>query len=206
MNKNIISALLFACFTIVQSNISAQDNNEARTLFGSGNPFRMENLGFFVSPSFSVSQMDQATASLFNLRGGLNYNDRFTLGAYFNTSMNQIIPDSETIPNVYMDYWTVGGFVEFTLFPKNVFHVTFPLYVGYGEVEMDYVYGGVDLGEANFFQIEPSVLLELNLHRHVRFNIGVGYRVVGQMTYRNFDQSNISGLTGHIGLKFGLFR
>lgn len=116
------------------------------------------------------------------------------------------MPESETQPNIYMDYWSVGAMTEYTLFSKKVFHLSFPLYVGYGEVEMDDELGDTDLGEANFFQIEPSALLEVNLHKYVRFNLGVGYRVVGQMNYRNFNQSDISGLTGYIGLKFGLFR
>jgi len=85
-------------------------------------------------------------------------------------------------------------------------YISLPLYVGYGEVEMDNESGNVRLGEASFLQIEPSALLEINLHKYIRFNIGAGYRIVGDMNYRNFNQSNISGLTGNIGLKFGLFK
>jgi hypothetical protein len=62
------------------------------------------------------------------------------------------------------------------------------------------------LGESNFLVVEPSALLEINLHKYVRLNVGGSYRVVGDMTYRNFDQSALSGLAGHVGLRFGLFR
>jgi hypothetical protein len=113
---------------------------------------------------------------------------------------------SETVPNVYMDYWTVGGFAEYAVFSKKVAHLTFPLFIGYGEVQMDNENGDAGLGEAQLFQVEPSVLLEVNLHKFVRLNAGFGYRFVGQMNYRNFDQADISGLTGNLGLKFGLFR
>ncbi|MCU0421439.1 MAG: hypothetical protein MUC81_01415 [Bacteroidia bacterium] len=206
MNKKIISAFAFACLTMFQLSLFAQDNNEAKTLLGSGNLISTKDLGFFVAPSYGITQMDGSTASLFNLRGGINLKDKFCFGAYFNTSLNQIRPQSETIQNIYMDYWTVGGFAEYTLFSKKIAHLTFPLYVGYGEVQMDNENGDAGLGEANFFQIEPSALLEVNLHKYVRFNIGAGYRFVGQMNYRNFNQSDISGLTGYVGLKFGLFR
>lgn len=206
MSKKNISIFAFTCLTIFQVSLFAQDNNEAKTLFGSGNPISTKDLGFFVAPSYSLTQMDGSTASLFNLRGGINLKDKFSFGAYFNTSLNPIRPQSETIQNIYMDYWTVGGFAEYTLFSKKVAHLTFPLYVGYGEVEMDNENEDVELGEANFFQVEPSALLELNLHKYVRFHIGAGYRFVGQMDYRNFDQTDISGLTGYVGLKFGLFR
>jgi hypothetical protein len=150
--------------------------------------------------------MDGSTVSLFNLRGGLNIRDKISFGAYFSTSLNEINPESETVQGIYMDYWSVGGFAEYTLLSKNVFHVTFPLYIGYGEVQMDNEVGDAGLGEENFFQIKPSALLEVNLHKYVRLNLGAGYRLVGQMEYRNFNQSDISGLTGYLGLKFGLFK
>jgi hypothetical protein len=129
-----------------------------------------------------------------------------SFGAFYQVSINEIFPRSESISNVYMDYWAVGGFAEYTLLSKRLFHLTFPLYFGYGEVQMDNDFGDAGLGEANFFQIEPSALLELNLNRYVRLNAGAGYRFVGEMQYRNFNQADISGLTGYIGLKIGLFR
>ena len=206
MNYKIISTLFLSFLTMFQTNLFGQDNQEAKTLLGNGKIISTKDLGFFLAPSYGITQMDGSTVSLLNLRGGINLKDKFSFGAYFNTSLNQIKPQSESIQNIYMDYWTVGGFAEYTLFSKKVAHLTFPLYIGYGEVQMDNENGDAGLGEANFFQIEPSVLLEVNLHKFVRFNIGAGYRFVGQMNYRNFNQSDISGLTGYLGLKFGLFR
>jgi hypothetical protein len=165
----------------------AQENNEAKTLIGDGVSISTENLGFFVAPAFGITSMDGSSAALLNLRGGLIINDKISLGGYFSTSLNEINPESEIIPNIYMDYWSLGGFAKYTLFPKKVFHVTFPFYIGYGEVQMDNENGEAGLGEANFFQIEPSVLLEINLHKFVRFNFGAGYRLIGQMEYRNFN-------------------
>lgn len=206
MNRKIIFTLIFGCLIIFQSNLFAQDSNEAKTLFGNGNPIGTKNIALFVTPTYGLTQMDGSNAALFNLRTGINLQDKFSFGGYFNTSLNQIRPQSETLQNVYMDYWSVGGFAEYTLLPKNVFHLTFPLYIGYGEVQMDNENGNTGLSEANFFQIEPSALLEVNLHKYIRFNIGAGYRFISQMDYRNFDQSDISGLTGYIGLKIGLFK
>jgi hypothetical protein len=71
---------------------------------------------------------------------------------------------------------------------------------------MDNYQGDAGLGEASFIQIEPSALLEVNLHKYVRLNLGAGYRLISQVTYRNLNQNDLSGLTGYVGLKFGLFR
>lgn len=206
MSRTFIVALISGCFTILQINLVAQDNNDSKTLWGDGNSINLKDVGFFVAPSFGLTQLDESNTSLFNLRTGVSLKDEISFGAYFNTSLNQIQPKSETVSNVYLDYWSVGGFAEYTLFSKKLIHLTFPIYVGYGEVEMDNEGGNAGLGEANFFQVEPSALLEVNLHKYVRFNAGIGYRIVGEMDYRNLDQSNLSGLNGHVGLKFGLFR
>ncbi len=206
MNRKIASALIFGCLTLFQINLFAQESNEAQTLFGGEKPLSTKDIGLIVAPSYGITQMDGSTASLLNLRAGINLKDKFSFGAYFNTSLNEIRPQSEVLQNIYMDYWSVGGFAEYTLFSKKLFHVTFPLYIGYGEVQMDNENGDPGLGESNFFQVEPSALLEVNLHKHVRFNLGAGYRFVGSMNYRNLDQSDISGFTGYVGLKFGLFK
>lgn len=206
MNKMLFAFMTWSFVTLSAWSISAQENNEASTLFGSVSPVSTQNLGFFAAPTLGLTRMDGSSAGLFNLRAGISLKDQFSLGAYFNTSMNRIYPQSETLADIYMDYWTVGGFAEYTLLSKRLIHLTFPLYIGYGEVQMDNESGDAGLGEAYFFQIEPSALLELNLHKYVRFNVGAGYRFVGDMNYRNFNQSDLSGFTGYAGFKFGLFR
>jgi len=206
MRTHIISGLFLGCFVFFQLNLTAQDQNEAQTLMGGKNSINIEDLGFFIAPTYGLTEMDGSTASLFQLRGGLSMKDKLSFGGYFTTSVNEIRPQSETIPNIYMDYWTVGTFAEYTLLSKKLVHVTFPVFFGYGEVQMDNEIGETGLGEANFFQIEPSALVEVNLHKYVRLNLGASYRFVGQMEYRNLNQNDISGLTGYIGLKFGLLK
>lgn len=70
---------------------------------------------------------------------------------------------------------------------------------------MDNNNGNAGLGEQSFFILEPSSLVEVNLHKHVRLNLGAGYRIIGEMNYRNMNQSDISGFSGIVGFKFGLF-
>jgi hypothetical protein len=198
--------ILAVLVVFIQTNAFAQENNEAQTLIQNTKPLNTKNLGFFVAPALGFTQMDGSSASLLNVRGGINIKDKFSVGAYFATSLNQINPESETVPNVYMDYWSFGGFAEYTILSKKAFHLTLPLFIGFGEVQMDNDAGDAGLGESNFFQIEPAAMLEVNVHKYVRFNLGAGYRFVENMTYRNFDQSDISGFTAYAGLKIGLFK
>lgn len=202
MKKNLF--LLLFCIALCQGSVLAQ--NETKTLFGNTGLVNTNNLGFFVAPSYGFTQMGGSNATLLNLRSGICFQDKFTVGGYFNISHNESKPQGETISNAYLEYWTVGGFAEYTALSKKAIHLTFPLYVGYGEVQMYNENGVAGLGKENLFQIEPSALLEVNLFKYTRLNLGAGYRIVGKMDYRNLNHSDISGLTAYFGLKFGVFR
>ena len=201
MNRKIFTFAL-VCLAGLTVKLQAQDTNQDRTLFSGGS---LENARFMIAPSYGYTQIDGAAASLINIRAGIMLQDKFTLGVFYGLSINNIDPESETVPDVYMDFRSYGAFAEYTLRPSELIHVTFPLFIGGGEVEMDNEEGSAGLGEANFFLLEPGALLELNLHKNIRFNIGATYRFIGDMDYRNMDQQDISGFTGQVGLKFGIF-
>lgn len=167
---------------------------------------QLNNIGWVLSPSLGISAMDGSAAALLNLRAGVTLGDRLSLGVYYADALNDIRNQSETLPGLYLDYYSFGGFMEYTLMPSRLLHLSFPLYFGYGEVEMDNDFGSAGLGEANFFQLEPAAMLELNLHRLVRLQLGAGYRLISDMNYRNMNPSDLSGLTGYAGLRLGLFR
>ena len=203
MNVKIFKAgivCLVSCLLSVS--LKAQNENEDHTLFKSGN---FENLGVMLAPSDGYTRMDGTGVSLANIRAGVIVQEKFTFGAFYGFSLNDIDPESETVNGIYMDFRSYGGFAEYTIRPSELIHFSFPLFIGAGEVEMDNDEGSAGLGEENFFLVEPGALLEINLHKYVRFNIGASYRFVGDMSYRNMSSSDISGLTGQVGLKFGVF-
>lgn len=205
ISKTLFSTIFIAA-AISSTNLFSQSNDEPKTLFGNNQKIDAKNIGFFVAPAFGITSFDQSTTALFHARGGISLKNRFAFGGYYAVSMNQINPRSETIPNIYMDYWSAGGFVEYTAWSNKLAHLTLPIFFGAGEVEMDNEFGEVELGESTFFQVEPAAMLELNLSKYIRLNAGAGYRLVSKMNYRNFNQDDISGLTGYLGLKIGLFR
>lgn len=209
MRKSGFILIILVAATFVQTNrLSAQEVKEAATLFGKVDSLSLKDIGFFIHPGLSLTEMDGDAASLFHLRAGLTAKDKWSAGGFMNVSVNHIYPVSETLPNIYMDFWSAGVFLEYTLWSKKMLHLTFPLFLGYGEVQMDGKGDDYypDLDESNFFLVEPMAQMELNLHRNLRINAGAGYRWVSDMTYRNFNQSAISGLTISAGLKMGLFR
>ncbi|MBY0479062.1 MAG: hypothetical protein K2Q24_15545 [Chitinophagaceae bacterium] len=199
------STIILASLLIIGMNAMAQ---KQKTIINPGvNP----KIGVAVSPTYEFSRIDKAPASFLGVRGGIVLADKLTVGGVFKTSINQIIPKSETDKSVYLHTYMFGGLLEYTLWSDKVVHLTFPLAIGAGKVEMDRLdnirsISGQPYGEKTFFFAEPSALVEINLHKYVRLNAGAAYRFVGNMAYRNFNQTALTGLSGVIGLKFGLFK
>lgn len=208
MSTKKLHYVLLICFFFSSTVLFAQEQKQSKTLIGSNSSIKAKDIGFFAAPMLGITRMDGVTAPMMHVRGGVSVKDKFSLGLYASSLLNDIVPQSEVLADKYMDYWTVGAFAEYTLLSKELVHITIPVFLGYGEVEMDRFnnFPMGDLGEANFFQIEPSVLLEVNLHKHVRLNAGAGYRFVSKMNYRNMNQNDISGFTGYAGIKIGLFK
>lgn len=190
---------------LTQFSVLAQENQPAQTLIEPNSSSNEAQVGLWLAPTVGFTQLDGGFAALANLRGGVTFQDQFSVGLYFSSAINDVNPESETMPDLYLDYWTVGGFFEYTLWSHKLVHLTFPLYLGLGEVELDNDEGDAEFGEANFFQIEPSALLEVNVHPNIRVNLGAGYRFIGSMNYRTIDQSDLAGFTGYLGFKVGLF-
>lgn len=202
MNQR-ISIVLSLFLSICQIAKAQTEATPANTLFGNA---ASGKIGFMIAPSMGYTTIDNAGVAMFNLRGGIVLAKKLTVGGYYNASLNEFVPKSETVPGIYMDYRSGGLLAEYTLWSDKLLHLTFPLMIGIGEVEMDSPQGTVNFGEANFLRIEPGALLEVNLLPYVRLNAGLTYRHIGQMTYRNLTHQQISGLQGLFGLKIGLFR
>ena len=123
--KNLVKSFLIA-FIIFSLPITAQENNDTETLLGDKLP-QLTDLGFYIAPAYQYTQLDDATASLFHIRGGISYKKQLNIGGFYNVSLNQIYPSSEVLPNVYMDYWNAGGYVEYTILAKKLMHLTLPI-------------------------------------------------------------------------------
>lgn len=166
----------------------------------------IKSLGFFVSPSVQVSQIDGAPAVMVNGRVGLSVSPKFALGGFYQGSVGEIYPTSENSRLNYLDYRSGGAFLEFAPWSSKLIHLTFPVLLGVGELDMDNDFGQAGREEVNVVHVEPQVQLQLNVHRYVKAFAGVGYRWVNSHTFRNMTEQEVRGVTGQVGIKLGLFR
>lgn len=79
-----------------------------------------------IAPSYDYTWMDEAGASLANIRAGMILQDKFTFEGFYRFSLNDIVPQSETLPDSYMDFCSYEGLVEYTLSPTKRMHFNSP--------------------------------------------------------------------------------
>ena len=163
------------------------------------------NTALFAAPSISALEIDGSPTAMAHLRVGAGTHANLTAGFYAAGSVNEIRPVREQTPDIYMDYRSYGGFMEFTPFSQRRVHLTIPVAIGLSEIEMDSDAGEPGLGEAHFWQFEPAVLLEINMNDYVRLNLGVSYRLVDEFQYRHLTAEDFEVLTAKAGLRIGLF-
>jgi hypothetical protein len=85
-------------------------------------------------------------------------------------------------------------------------HASIPLKLGYEQVEMDNEIGNIHLGGSNFMVVEPSALMEVNLHKYLKFDLGIGYRWISQLNCPNLNNSDNSGIVFRSGFRIVLFK
>lgn len=202
--KKALVIFLTTCFSI--GSLLAQD--EPETLFG--NKLSPSNLGFMISPGFQWTQIAGEGAGYAQLRAGVVFNDKLTLGGFYGKLINEVRPTSSSnlLPNrAYLDSYQAGGFLEYTLHASKVLHLTLPLSVGLLEMEIDEEDRDFDYEETKSFFVEPGAQLEVNLHRFARLHAGVGYRIMGDKFLNSPEVPDAgNSLTFNVGLKMGLFQ
>jgi hypothetical protein len=230
--KNLI--FLFLAFTMF-SPVFAQetqttekktsDDLQMNTLFGKKGPKHHIPLGYFIELNAGYTQFDSKDVFLPGMNFGmiLNHNWSIGLSGSFIGNTNYLY-----FPDVYYDsylkQWSearlgggYGGFLmEYTLFPRSVVHVSFPLMIGAGYLAYyndDYSYYSgypnhyyTQAVEDDFcFVIEPGIKAEFNIIKKLRMGVGVSYRYSPDVDLTNTPSNLINQFTGRLSLRFGKF-
>ena len=118
--------------------------------------------------------------------------------------------DVAGLENIKMEFGCWGGLLEYIIASDNLLHLNINAMIGAGGVRYsvkDYRYdhSEIDYNEDAMFVVEPGIDAELNIHKNFRIGLGVYYRFVSGVDYADLTNSDLSGLSGQITLKFGAF-
>jgi hypothetical protein len=93
-----------------------------------------------------------------------------------------------------------GLWVEYAVEPLRRIHMTFGTLIGGGGLTL---HNGTTLRDDQFFVVEPTAAVELNVARSVRADLGVAYRWIIGVRMPGVSQSDVSGVSLIAVVKFG---
>jgi hypothetical protein len=222
--KKLIALLLLSGIGLVafaqttETTEKAGKSDEMNSLFRKDGKVK---LGWFVGIDPGYTQFDKKDAWLGGLSAGVILDHNLTIGLTgraWGKSDQLYFSNVTDTAGAYLEGGYGGLLIEYTLFPKAVVHVTFPVMIGAGGVNYtsgkeyyhydgdgDWDYDHFTYDSQAFFVIEPGVRAEMNVFKIMRLNAGVSYRYAPNFRLMNTDKDLLNGLTGTIGLKFGKF-
>jgi hypothetical protein len=213
----LLLAGLVAVIAVNAQTETGKPNEEINTVFGKGGKTK---IGWFIGIDPGYTQFDKRDVWLGGMSVGMVIDHNFTVGL---TGRGWCNRDGMYYPNVtdtagaYLEGGYGGLLLEYTLFPKSIIHVTFPVVIGAGgatyTTDTEYKeWNGHDwdthyktLCSDAFFVIEPGVRAELNVFKFMRLNAGISYRYVGDLQMVNTPSDLMNNFTATVGLKFGKF-
>ena len=213
----LLLVLLSAVVIVNGQEASKTTNDDMKTVFGNTGKVK---LGWFVGIDPGYTQFDNRDVWMGGLSAGMIINHNFTIGLSGRgwTNRNGMYFSNVTdTAGAYLEGGYGGLLLEYTLFPKSVVHVTFPVLIGAGGATYvtDKEYGEWDenkwetchrsLDSDAFFVIEPGVRAEVNILKFMRLNAGISYRYVGDLQLINTPNDLMNNFAATVGLKFGKF-
>ncbi len=168
--------------------------------------------GGFGSPVYGVTTMNGQTVFLRGTRGAwimnLSSEHALYLGLAGYRTRDKFEPadwlhDDIAEPQLRVNY---GGFeLEYVNSSYRLVHMGLQLLIGSGDVRYDDRDLEVDTTRDSFFVIQPGANLMLNVTRWFRISGGAYYRYAGNVHLDGTSDSDLSGITGILALRFGRF-
>lgn len=197
-----------------------KERNDAQTIFSDKN---LKFSGGFIAPEIKVGNIYDDNGVFIGGRMGAIFNDRFSvgLGGYGLTAKSSFNYDfdvngPEPLRNVRIGMGYGGLAFEYAFFSQKAVHFTIPVLVGAGgfvfyEGTEDFWDEFNEFESTAAFFLVPGVNLELNLFKHLRFNVGASYRLVQGTSLdenglgRVVSDEDLSDFLFNASLKFGFF-
>jgi hypothetical protein len=207
--------LFFLIFLLTGMTLYAQ-NEEVQTLFN-----KNIDLGYGGSLVTKVGKINNETTLIVGGRGMFLMDHAYSVGLGFyglSTNTKALVPDPNDITSNRMGMGYGGLELEYIISSNNLVHFTIQTLVGGGGVgyfkdwrhnnydnNNDYYHDNEMENIDGFFIFEPGVNIELNVVDFFRLGIGGSYRVVSGLSSALSTNSDLSGLSGFLTLKFGKF-
>jgi hypothetical protein len=221
-----IGLLFTASVTLADTKLAMADNSSTesassdydssyKTLFSS-NSSTSHSYGGYGQMDAQMSTIDGEAATFQGVRGGLIIDHKYIIGLGGNGLQSSIYDPLDESKKLVMGY---GGLIlGYTHKAADLIHLSSTLLVGAGHAgtydpeELDFDSEDEDhedredIGRELFFTVfEPQLMAEVNLFPWMRVGAGITYRMVQGGDVEGMDDSDLSGASGMLSMKFGAF-
>ena len=207
--------------------LKPSDDYHLKTIFNiKKKPHKKIPLGYFIELNGAYTRFSNVDVLMSGLSAGIILNHNWSIGltgSFIGNSnhlfFNEIYysPIDSIMHGAYFGGGYGGLLVEYTLFPRSIIHISFPLMIGAGYMYwLDDLYfstnywanhywtrGVVD--QNKFFVIEPGFRAEFNVLRKLRLGIGISYRYTPKINLITTPKTMINTFNAKISLRFGKF-
>jgi len=212
--KTLPLSLLLVIFLSFPSFSQEQNYHHINTIFRNNGP---RSSGGYGALGNKFTTINGEFANLAELYGGWYINHHFMIGLGAAAVTNNIpvaLQYSALPKRMSYEYGQCGLMTEYVIGSDKAVHLAFQLFGGAG-FTVQYERYGDDYSWDNhrrgpydenwFFVAEPGVKLEVNIFRWMRFCPGISYRAAFDSKSIDLSDSDISGTSINLSLKFGKF-
>ena len=188
--------------------VAAAAQQEPETLVGHTRPSDAVVSGWFIAPTFQTTRFAGSLAYGPGLRGGIYLNRRFAVGATV-TALG--LQESQFDDHRATSVGAYGGLlVQYVVQSNRLVHVTLESTLARGRWCTELVDGRQGSNDGctgrSFLAFEPVANIEVNVARHVRVAIGVGYRFAAATASGDGPGGDdMSGIVARTSLVLGSF-
>lgn len=231
--KNLLSfflGMMMILPAIAQDNPSKEKNTTdeypLHTIFNPKTSGKKIPVGYFIELNGAWTRFSNLDVLLPGISGGVILNHNWAIGitgSLIGNSYHLFFNDiyysnaDSLMHGAYFGGGYGGLLIEYTLFPRSLIHIAFPLMIGAGYMYwLDDNYFNTDywnneywrrgvVDQDKFFVIEPGVRAEFNVLRKLRLGIGVSYRYTPKLNLITTPADRINTFNARINLRFGKF-
>lgn len=167
--------------------------------------FAVDSTRFYAKPSVNFVPKTGQTAVVLGMETAYSPIHRFFIGVTYRHVMNQFMPLTETDTRKELTSSWGGIKLNYQIANQETFKVYTHLTGGRGLLDIIIDEDGALPDEQEWYSFaQAGINFDMPVHPSLNITIGLDYRFVSEIQYKNVTAQDISGLSGQIGLRYVL--